>query len=51
MHWPLIGPLFFARGDLTPEVDTVLLMSDRVRAHTMVDERTHFGKVILVNDE
>ena len=41
----------FASGELTPEVDTVLPMSELVRAHTMVDERTHFGKVILVNDE
>lgn len=41
----------FASGELTPVVDTVLPMSELVRAHTMVDERTHFGKVILVNDE
>ncbi|GIR71448.1 MAG: hypothetical protein CM15mP74_26990 [Halieaceae bacterium] len=41
----------FASGELTPVVDTVLPMSDLVRAHTMVDERTHFGKVILLNDE
>jgi len=26
-------------------------MSELVRAHEMVDERTHFGKIILVNDE
>jgi hypothetical protein len=29
----------------------VLPMSELVRAHAMVDQRTHFGKVILVNDE
>jgi hypothetical protein len=38
---------------LVPVVDTVLPMSELVRAHEMVvvDERTHFGKVIMVNDE
>ena len=41
----------FASGELVPVVDTVLPMSKLVRAHEMVDERTHFGKVILVNDE
>ena len=41
----------FASGELTPVVDRVLPMSELVRAHAMVDERTHFGKVILVNDE
>ena len=41
----------FASGELVPVVDTVLSMSELVRAHEMVDERTHFGKVILVNDE
>jgi NADPH:quinone reductase-like Zn-dependent oxidoreductase len=40
----------FASGDLTPCVDTVLPMSELRRAHEMVDERKHFGKVILVND-
>ena len=30
-------------------VDTVLPMSELPRAHRMVDERTHFGKVVLVN--
>ena len=38
-------------GDPTPEVDTVLPMSELMRAHIMVYERSHFGKVILVNDE
>ena len=41
----------FASSELVPVVDTVLPMSELVRAHEMVDERTHFGKVILVNDE
>ena len=41
----------FASGELGPVVDTVLPMSELVRAHEMVYERTHFGKVILVNDE
>ena len=40
----------FASGELVPVVDTVLPMSELVRAHEMVDERTHFGKVILVNE-
>ena len=41
----------FASGELVPVVDTILPMSELVRAHEMVDERTHFGKIILVNDE
>jgi NADPH:quinone reductase-like Zn-dependent oxidoreductase len=41
----------FASGELEPVVDTVLPMSDLVRAHQMVDERTHFGKVILSNED
>ena len=40
----------FASGQLEPVVDTVLPMSELVRAHEMVDERTHFGKVILSNE-
>ena len=40
----------FASGELTPCVDTVLPMFELRRAHEMVDERKHFGKVILVND-
>ena len=40
----------FASGELVPVVDTVLPMSELARAHEMVDERTHFGKVILVNE-
>jgi NADPH2:quinone reductase len=41
----------FASGELEPVVDTVLPMSDLVRAHQMVDERAHFGKVILSNED
>ena len=39
----------FAAGRYTAVVDTVLPMSELVRAHAMVDARTHFGKIILVN--
>jgi len=41
----------FASGELVPVVDTIMPMSELVRAHEMVDERTHFGKIILVNDD
>jgi NADPH:quinone reductase-like Zn-dependent oxidoreductase len=40
----------FARGEFRAVVDTVLPMRELVRAHAMVDSRTHFGKVVLVND-
>jgi NADPH:quinone reductase-like Zn-dependent oxidoreductase len=43
--------LYLPVVELVPVVDTVLPMSELMRAHEMVDERTHFGKVILVNDE
>lgn len=39
----------FAAGHYTAVVDTVLPMAELARAHAMVDARTHFGKVILVN--
>jgi NADPH:quinone reductase-like Zn-dependent oxidoreductase len=39
----------FADGRFKAVVDTVLPMSELARAHAMVDARTHFGKVILVN--
>lgn len=39
----------FASGRFTAVVDTVLPMRELARAHAMVDARTHFGKVILVN--
>lgn len=37
----------FADGTFKPIVDTVLPMSDLVKAHKMVDDRRHFGKVIM----
>jgi len=39
----------FAAGRYTAVVDTVLPMAELARAHAMVDARTHFGKIILVN--
>jgi NADPH:quinone reductase-like Zn-dependent oxidoreductase len=40
----------FAHGEFKAVVDTVLPMRDLAKAHGMVDSRTHFGKVVLVND-
>ncbi|MGA0020348.1 MAG: zinc-binding dehydrogenase [Steroidobacteraceae bacterium] len=40
----------FASGHFKAVVDQTLPMSELVRAHQMVDERRHFGKVVLVND-
>jgi len=40
----------FASGELVPVVDTIMPMKELVRAHAMVDERSHFGKVILMNE-
>ena len=40
----------FAAGRFKAVVDTVLPMRELARAHAMVDSRTHFGKVVLVND-
>jgi NADPH2:quinone reductase len=40
----------FATGAFKPVVDTVLPMSDLAKAHRMVDDRDHFGKVIMSND-
>lgn len=40
----------FATGRFKAVVDTVLPMSELTRAHAMVDSRTHFGKIVLVND-
>lgn len=37
----------FASGELKPVVDVVLPVADLVRAHAMVDDRSHFGKIIL----
>jgi NADPH2:quinone reductase len=39
----------FANKTLNAVVDTVLPMRELPRAHRMVDERRHFGKVVLVN--
>jgi NADPH2:quinone reductase len=40
----------FASGRFKAVVDTVLPMRELVQAHAMVDSRTHFGKIVLVND-
>jgi NADPH:quinone reductase-like Zn-dependent oxidoreductase len=40
----------FAQGRFKAVVDTVLPMRELARAHAMVDSRTHYGKVVLVND-
>jgi NADPH:quinone reductase-like Zn-dependent oxidoreductase len=37
----------FESGAFRPVVDTVLPLTDLVRAHEMIDERKHYGKVIL----
>ena len=37
----------FADGTFKAVVDTVLPIAELVRAHEMIDERKHFGKVIL----
>ncbi|MEM7281143.1 MAG: zinc-binding dehydrogenase [Pseudomonadota bacterium] len=39
----------FASGALIPVVDTVLPMSQVVDAHQMIDDRAHYGKIILEN--
>ena len=39
----------FENGELSPVVDTILPMSELVRAHQMIDERNHYGKIILKN--
>lgn len=39
----------FAAGVFKPIIDTVLPMSELPKAHKMVDDRHHFGKVIMVN--
>ena len=37
----------FADGTFKPVVDTVMPITELVRAHEMIDERKHFGKIIL----
>ena len=41
----------FADGTFNPMVAEVLPMEGLVRAHEMVDERKHFGKIILQNTD
>jgi len=40
----------FRKKHFKAVVDTVLPMRELVKAHGMVDSRTHYGKVVLVND-
>ncbi|MCB1623877.1 MAG: zinc-binding dehydrogenase [Pseudomonadales bacterium] len=40
----------FARGVFKAPVDATLPMARLVEAHAMVDARTHFGKIVLLND-
>jgi len=44
------GLPLFADGVFKPLVDTVLPLRDVVRAHQMIDERKHYGKIILQVD-
>jgi NADPH:quinone reductase-like Zn-dependent oxidoreductase len=37
----------FANGTFKAVVDTVMPISELVRAHEMIDERKHYGKIIL----
>jgi NADPH:quinone reductase-like Zn-dependent oxidoreductase len=39
----------FANGEFRAAVDVVLPMSELPQAHRRVDERSHFGKIVLVN--
>jgi tumor protein p53-inducible protein 3 len=40
----------FASGVFKPMVDTVLPMAEIARAHAMINDRRHFGKIILSNE-
>jgi len=40
----------FANGTFKAVIDKTLPMSALVEAHAMVDSRTHYGKIVLVND-
>lgn len=40
----------FADGSFKAVVDTILPMSEIAKAHAMIGDRRHFGKVILVNE-
>ena len=39
----------FKQGVFKAPVDATLPMRDLVQAHAMVDARTHFGKIVLLN--
>ncbi len=38
---------FFSKGLLKPVVDTVLPLAEARKAHEMMDQRNHFGKLVL----
>lgn len=38
---------FFAQGVFKPVLDVVLPLAELKRAHQMIDERTHFGKIVM----
>ncbi len=40
----------FASGQFTPVVDTVLPLAEVVKSHQMIDDRNHYGKIILTLD-
>ncbi|MEE8306923.1 MAG: zinc-binding dehydrogenase, partial [Gammaproteobacteria bacterium] len=40
----------FAAGAFKPVVDTVLPMAELAKAHGMVNDRDHYGKIIMTND-
>ena len=37
----------FAQGVFKPVLDVVLPLADLRRAHEMIDERSHFGKIVM----
>jgi len=37
----------FADGTFRPMVDVVLPMTELSRAHALIDERAHYGKIVL----
>lgn len=45
----IVLPLF-AKGTFKPVLDVVLPLTELKRAHQMIDERTHFGKIALKVD-
>jgi NADPH:quinone reductase-like Zn-dependent oxidoreductase len=40
----------FANGTFKATTDTILPMAEVAKAHGMINDRRHFGKVVLVND-